>query len=433
MKTPSTKIWAQDGLTLIELLFVVAMTAVSIFVFSRFIVSTRNNMARQEAAGELLQRDMRIITNLRSGLQGAELFIANYNDLPTAPLATLHGIVYNSVINSGAPAPVTFSVWPTVINESLVDLSQDAGAVDWGNEIMYVSELNPITFTADYYEANGVGVLPWVVGNAATPTNTSAEIVSIPRFQFVYDYLSWNTGTAFAGKGLGLRMVEWRSQPYINRAAIISFQDNSWTAQGYPRLTASCDYLSSTGYTLAFAAANVTATTNCGTCFYSIIAPSTLASPITYTPNLVMYSWANVDDYDMVQSFSAHAGQTVGAVRLANGESSGKTSAPGSYSIAFNDVAPNGGFSSSSGPYVNGLQGPAGSIKVPQYALLNYGGTYPGFPAGFEISVGGAVSSREVFIRSVLMASNAGSSGGVGTFQALQETTEISIAPQNDW
>lgn len=431
MSGAGSKQSSQQGLTLVELLFLIALTTVAISVFSRFILGTRQATARQEASGELLQRGMRITTNLRSGLQAAELIIANNSDLTANALGGLHGIVYNSVVASGAPVPVSFSVWPTVVNETMIDLSQDAGASNWGNEIMYVAELNPITFTAYYNEPSGN--TPWVVGQAITPTGTSAEIVSVPRFQFVYDYLSWDTGTALAGKGMGLRLTEWRSQPYINETALFSFVDVSLTASGYPRLSASCAYLSQTGYTLAFAANNVTETTTCTTCFYPLVATSN-PSPVTYTPILPMYSWANMDDYDMVQSFAAKpmSGGGIGGVHLANGDSGGRTSAPGTYSIAFNDVAGSGGFSAASGPYVNALQGPGGALTVPQYSLLNYGGSYPGFPAGFEISVGGAVSSREIFMRVVLMASNAGTEH-VGTFQAFQETSEISIAPQNDW
>jgi hypothetical protein len=432
MRTAPGKPSSQDGLTLVELLFLIAMTTVAISVFSRFILGTRNATARQEASGELMQRGMRISTNLRSGLQGAELIIANYADNPPGGnLATLHGIVYSSVIASGAPAPVTFSCWPTVVNEGMVDLSQDAGAVDWGNEIMYVSELNPITFTAQYNEPNGN--TPWVVGPSTTPIATSAEVVSVPRYQFVYDYLSWDTGTALAGKGMALRLTEWRSQPYINYSSLFSFVDVSLSAQGYPRLSASCAYLTQSGYTLAFAAGNVTATTNCGTCFYPLVAAG-VPSPITYTPVLPMYSWANMDDYDVVQSFAAKPlpGNGLGAVHLANGDAGGRTAAPGTYSIAFNDVASSGGFSAANGPFVTGLQGPGGALTVPQYALLNYGGAHPGFPAGFEISVGGGVSSREIFMRVVLMASNAGTESN-GTFQAFQENSEISVATQNDW
>ena len=429
MRTPARGGAAQDGMTVAELMITVAMVSISIFVFSKFILSTRRASSRQEASGELLQRNLRTISNLRAGLQGCVELITNYGDSTANGMQNLHAIVANSVASAaaspgGPPRPVGFSTWPTAEVGAMVDLSQDAaGAAAWGDEIMYVAELNSISYTAYYTETGGAP--PWHVGGSSVTTTTSAEVVNLSRLQFVYDYLAWDTGTAIAGKGMGLRLVEWRSQPFINYNSLTSFVD--LTATCCPRLTSACGYLTSSSYALTFNPFNATMTSNC---FYPLTPVSAIDTPITLATNssLVMgtYSWAYLDDYDVIQSFSARPGVDIGRVFRANGGSGGQISGKSDYSVAFNTISPTTYPSTS----VLSLDGPGAGLNVPQYASMASLGT--GFPMGFEVGIAGQAGSREVFLRLVLMASNAGTYTA-GHFQALQETTEISVAPQADF
>jgi type II secretory pathway pseudopilin PulG len=424
-------------MTMIELLILTAIMSLACYSFTRFIQSTRQAAGRQDAAAELLQRNLRSVTNLRAGLQGCVELIANYGDGTGNALLPLHTMVKNSAIASaslptaalGAPAPVAFSGWPTVETANEVDMvgPTDPGATVWGNEIMYVAELNPITFTA-YYTQSGVN---WVVSVASSLTTTSAEIVTVRRFQFVYDYLSSDPHTTVPSSGQGLRLTEWRSQPVIDYSSLSSLTDSPSTYSGNsccPRLAATCAYLTSAGYTMAFEPANTTLTATCSTCFYPLTPENLVAgsgaTPITLPTTIPMYSWAYLDDYDLVQSYGAKPNVDYGRISRADGYASGQTSAPSAYSVAFNTST------TASSTSVVGLQGPGGLLSVPAYADTGYAGT--GFPAGFEVAIDGQVGSREIYMRLVLMASNMGT-GNAGIFQALPESSEISVAPQSDF
>ncbi|HTA17337.1 MAG TPA: hypothetical protein VK786_06300, partial [bacterium] len=195
-------------------------------------------------------------------------------------------------------------------------------------------------------------------------------------------------------------------------------------------------YLTSTGYTVAFNPDNVTLTSTCSSCFYPLQPESSVYSPgvpEALPTTLAMYSWAYLDDFDLVQSYGAKPGVDLGRINRANGNASGQTSAPGGYSVSLNTTG------ASTSTSVKSLQGPGTPLLVPAYAEANYampatagslGGT--GFPAGFEVAIDGADNSREIFLRLVMLASNAGTLSP-GVFQALQETSEMSVATQSDF
>jgi hypothetical protein len=238
---------------------------------------------------------------------------------------------------------------------------------------------------------------------------------------------------------MGLRLTEWRSQPLIDYTSLSSLTDSPGTYSGNvccPRLAAACQYLTSTGYTMAFNPANVTLTSACSSCFYPLQPESSVYSPgvpEAMPATLPMYSWAYLDDFDLVQSYGAKPNVDLGRINRANGNSGGQTSAPGGYSIALDTSG------TSTSTSVISLQGPGGPLQVPDYAVANYtmptsagsmGGT--GFPAGFEVAIDGADNSREIFLRVAMLASNAGTLTP-GVFQAQDETTEMSVATQSDF
>jgi prepilin-type N-terminal cleavage/methylation domain-containing protein len=439
---------AQSGMTLVEVLLVLALITIASYTFTNWINKTRQQTERQVAASEMLQRDLRTITNLRAGLQGCAELIMNYGvgDNTGDAMLPLHSLVVDSVIASTvksasnpipAPGPVGFSGWATVSVTGQVDMNGplDANAIVWGDEIMYVAELNPVTFTAYYSESGST----WSPAGVGTGTSTNAEIVSIDRLQFVYDYLTWDTRTAVAGSGEGLRLVEWRSQPVIEYSSLNGLTDTPSVYPGVstccPRLMASCQYLTSTGYTLAYNPANATLTAACSSCFYSLTPEADVANdiPISSPGDLAMGSWAYLDDFDEIASFSAKPGVNLGRIARANGGAGGQEAGSASYSIALNATG------QSTSTTVVGLQGDGVPLMVPAYAVLNYaipeslgGGGGIGFPAGFEVAVAGQANSREIYLRLVYLASNGGTYSP-GTFQALSETSEISVDPLFDF
>ncbi|HTB21294.1 MAG TPA: hypothetical protein VK914_01160 [bacterium] len=423
-------------MTFVELMVLVAILGMASYSMSRFILSTRQAASRQDAATEMLQRSLRSLSNLRAGLQGCVEILANYGDGTGDAMLPIHNMLVASVAASesltavvGPPAPVSYSAWPTVETVPQVDMSDAAGDTSWGNEIMYVAELNPITFTA-YYNYNGSA---WISG-ADLGNSSDAEVLSVMRLQFVYDYLAHDPRTLVPGSGEGLRLVEWRSQPFIDYTSLSTLTDTPGTYAGNtccPRLAAACAYLSAAGYNTAFDPTYVTQSAG-DNCFFPIVEANISGGiPENLPATFPMYSWAYLDDYDLVQSFGAKPGVMIGRVTRADGYAGGQTASPASYSVALND---NTGASSST--TVVGLQGAGGAAQVPAYAQANYvdadnlGG--PGFPSGFEVAIAGQINSREIVMHLVLMAANAGTTSP-GVFQALAQTSEISVATQSDY
>ncbi len=425
----------QEGLTMVEVMVLVALFSITLGVFTRFMFSTRQAANHEEAAGELLIRSQRIATNLRGGLQSCAELITAYGDSTGTGMLPLHQLVTASVQAAGTvgvPAPVSFTGWPTVLTAAEVDLvgPTDPGAVNWGDEIMYLSQLNPLTFTAYYTQSGAV----WVPGGSPTSTSTTAEVISVQRYQFVYDYLSLDSRSYVPGSGPGLRLTEWRSQPYVAYSSLSSLSDTPSVYTGdscCPRLTATCQYLQSAGYDLAFDPTAVTLTTDCSSCFY-LLEPGTISSgtPVAAPQSLSTSSWGYVDDYDEVQNYNVVPGVVLGRVARADGGAGGQVAGPTAYCVAFNATGVSSALS------VVGLLGGGAQMNVPAFAALNdsmpggLGG--PGFPAGFEVSVDGQYGSREIYMRLVLMALNGGNSEP-GIEQAQQTITEIAVSPNNDF
>jgi len=439
----------QGGMTFVELMVLVALLGMLSYSMSRFIISTRYAASRQDAAAEMLQRDLRSLSNLRAGLQGCVEILADYGDATGDVMKPIHTMLLDSVAASesvttvvGPPAPVAFSSWPTVETAPEVDMTDAAGDTSWGNEIMYVAELNPITFTAYYtYSAGAWSYVTSPTSSTYTNESADAEVLSVMRLQFVYDYLAKDPHSVVPGSGEGLRLVEWRSQPVIDYTSLNTLSDTPGTYSAgthgdscCPRLEAACQYLNANGYTVAFNPLDVTLSAG-EACFFPMaeanIVGTGISEPLPTT--VAMYSWAYLDDYDLIQSFGARPGVDLGRVTRADGYAGGQTASPTMYSVALND---NTGVASYTNYTVKGLQGAGSAAPVPAYAQANYtdedgfGGI--GFPAGFEVGIAGQVNSREIVMRLTLMASNAGTNSP-GVFQALAETSEISVATQADY
>ncbi|MGH7441689.1 MAG: hypothetical protein ACREKE_03330, partial [bacterium] len=400
----------EQGMTLMELTFLLLLLSMAAFIFTRFLTGTRDAVSRQDASQYMLQSEVRSVANLTSGLNTCVELLTGYGDATGAAMQDMRNLVNSSVAgapigpNTAPPAPVTFSLWPTVQNAAQAELNGplDPGNVNWGDELAYVAALNPITFTA-YYTQGGTG--NWSVSTESASTSTIAEVLSVGRYQFVYDYLAWNPQSLINGAGQGLRLTEWRSQPFVSYASLSSLTDSPQTYGATntccPRLEAACSYLSGAGYSYAFNPQNATMTASA--CFYALtdaaIGTSTPSSAPTVLPT---GSWAYLDDYDLLLTNQTKGGFDQGRVSRADGGSGGQTAASAGYSVAYNVT----GQLLGSAVSVVALQGAGTSLAVPAYAKLDdssngMGGI--GFPAGFEIEVDGQQGSREAVLSLTVM------------------------------
>jgi len=366
------------GLTLVEQLFVLAMVGFMLVPVMNYLRDTRNSLLRSENQGELLRRNVRIGSNLRTGLSTTDLLLARYSAGPD--LSDLRTRIKNSV-----PAVVAFSTAPMVENATEPKLLSPPSATSdsWGNELMYLANLNPVTFTVCY------------TGCVGAPTSsTLRDSVSVDRMQFVYIYLAQDPNARLGTlPGGGLRLVEWRSRPFISYGAISQFTDVS----GKARLTESVKYLSGAGYNLAFDKDNPTTPEDA---FYRIsptgatlatMVDNTVVAPSTFSRS----SWAYVDEYDYSMETSPPA--QIDRGRISRGAGGGQVSGPGDVMVALNTFQP----TTSATWKLDGIRLPGKAGNVPQYATGDLGTA--GFPAGFEVSVWGRPSARIVVLRRVLI------------------------------
>jgi prepilin-type N-terminal cleavage/methylation domain-containing protein len=425
----------QRGWTLPELLIAVALISLLSVVITKFISTTRLSISKQEASWVLQQRALRMVSNLRGGLEGGTELLENYPDSNQTAVLNLRswvlsGITASASVSAGVPQPVAFTLTPTVTSLDEVDMNgpSDSGASAWGNEIMYVSVCNPLTFTA-YYASSACGT-----GTCWSPVSSSAgatvaETVSIGRYQFVYDYLTW-TRAIVSGLGPVLRVAEWRSGTYIDASNLTSLQDVSCCAGATtccPRFTAACQYLYTTGNQNAF---NPVSTTS-ATCF--LVLTSTSAS-LTNESSTAMASpltncWAYLDDFDLTPSFRLDPTLQLGRIARNSGSAEGQIAGQATYSVAY-DSMPAG---LASVPSLT-LQSPSGILQVPKFgAVTSPMGTDPtGGPAGFEVGICGMAGSREIVLHLTLMASTA-SNVNPYQLQAYDVTSEISLAISPDF
>ena len=413
MRTRRASRGGQRGTTMVELMFTLAMFGLLLGVVVRFVFNGRASMTRAENASELLSRATLISANLRGGLQTTNTLLCNYA-ANTPDFSGLRGIVKASALAGNAPDPVTFSTEPTVMEVGKPDLTGPSGisSSSWGDEIMYIATLNPVTFTVVY---------------GVTGTTTPGESVSVNRVQLVYVYLSRDPASripvANMGAG-GLRLTEWRSQPMVSYEDLNAFSDNP----PYYRLTSSCAKLMTMGYSTAFDISHANDTT---TSFYRISATAALKlSPTAAPTTIAQSSWAYVDDYSYQENYKVQAGKDFG--RISRQGSSGRSSGPSTYVMAFNTLT-----TSAAHPdvAVNGLMAPGAGItglQVPAYAQTDLGGSAFGFPGGFEITVVGKPHARIFFARTVLMAvSGAYPKYGTKVYPAIERHTSLAI--DNDY
>jgi prepilin-type N-terminal cleavage/methylation domain-containing protein len=361
----------QSGLTLIELLFALAMASILLVAVTRYVAGTRAGLLKQEVNSVLTNRSARISANLRTGVGGARLLLADYGGAPDfSPYRTW---VRNSIAAKApaTPAPAAFTLPPLVSNSRSAQLGSVSVAVReaWGNELLYLANLQPVTLTVRY----------------GTHLTAVAEVLSVDRAQFVYTYPAL---VRVAGLGMGLRLVEWRSQPFALYGSL-----SESTGE---RLTKTCEALLSMGYHWAL---DADAVTEPDQAWYQIKATGDplLEADATGPPQALQSHWAYMDDFDYAADLRPRPGQDRGQVTTASGSTA--VAAPASFVLAFNTVDPD----INPTLKVRELNGPGRRLQVPAHALADRG-ALAGFPGGFEVAIVGRPAAREVVLRHVLMA-----------------------------
>lgn len=371
---------SQRGMTMVELLFVLAMSGVLLLSIVTFARDTRFSLMRSEMNNGLLTRNRIIGTNLRAALSTSDLLLPRsaghtYDDIQALVKASVGGAA-----STAAPAPVAFSMSPVIANSQEAELQPITAptAVDWGNELIFVGSLAPVAVTVCYKNCGAI------------TSATVQERVSIDRLQFVYFYLSQDPAAHVPGLlGGGLRLTEWRSQPFLDYQSLNSFAS--------PRLTGTAKAAIALGYTWAFDRAQASTP---ATAFYQVT--NSNVTPLNNTtgpPSFLAQShWTYVDEYDLNANFKPLPNVNLGRIRRRSG-SEGRIMGPANVIIALNTNQPTVNPSWKA----NKLLGPGKDIEVPAYALPDNGGA--NFPCGFEVSIWGKANARQVELRTVLMGS----------------------------
>lgn len=381
------------GLTLVELLFVMAMAGVMLVAVVNFIGRTRSGLMKQEGRSELGRRGSLISSNLRSGLRSSVLLLTR-GDFPG-----LQAIVEASLNGLSAPARVAFSQLPAIHNAVVPPLNTSAGA-DWGNQLFFISALQPVSVTVCYGICNG------------SQTSATALTVNIGRFQFGAYYLSQDRAARLPSlPGGGLRLVEWRSTPYINYADLNAYS-------GTPLLSHTVKALTTLGYSTAF---KLNSANDSNAAFYTLqgTSPWDLTGPSPPPAFFPTYAWAYLDDFDDVLEINPKPNTNRGRVIRSGGQ--GLIAGPASYMVALN-TSP----TTSASLNLNAVLGPGKRLDVPAFATPNLWGD--GYPGGFEVGIFGQPNGREVVLRTVLISvSGADPRGQPKTWPGLETLTYVSI------
>ena len=282
----------QRGYSLTELMFVAGIAGIAIASIVRFTFTSRINLSRQEVATDLYATNARIGSNLRADLGSAQVLLANYAGTSAPDMTALMALIRASVVADGAPAPVAFTMPANVATMNDPDLTGTAAAT-WGNEVMYICEITPVTFTVQ-------NVTAW--GGCTCTASTYA----VERLQFVYDYLSTKGTGTFPGLGPALRLVQWRSAPFIDYSSSLDPVNSGRSPEGLSETAAT---VLAWGYNTAV---NINAPQALTTAFYTILTASAAATaganaiPYTSAPaSIGQSSWAFLDDYDSLQTVKA--------------------------------------------------------------------------------------------------------------------------------
>lgn len=375
----------QDGTSLMELMFVLAMTAVTLTTLVRFIMRSRGDMSRVECTTALHYANHRINDNLNATMNSALVYVADYGGAPD--MSSLHTIMYNSVSASAtAPPPVTFSAQPIVQNANMPVFSPGSAsdmAPYVGNELYMEVSIAPVTFTVCLSNTTTAATITSILSSPCTGTSIGYTM-SIDRVQFVSEYLAKKPGPSMKNGLPPLRLVEWRSRPYVRYNSLSEMAQTGGTL-----MTATCQALTSLGYNLAIGD-SVSDTAQNYISFNSSAAFSGGSAPATFPEA----SWAYVDEFNLTQVYKGLS-TTATAGRVRTDRTFAGYVAPATFSFAYNSRTS----TAVPSPQVSftGASRNGGQLAVPAIAQIDRGG--PGFPGGFEVLIVGRPGAREVLVQ----------------------------------
>lgn len=354
---------SEAGLTLTELMVSLAMMSILLVSIVRFTGMSRSGLMKQEVSAELLNRSTRLSTNLRTSLGGARLLMADFGVTPD--YSSYRTWVRASIASqTDTPQPVSYTLPPKVTNARSAELAalSDSARAIWGNELLFLATMQPLTLTVQY------------------PTTATTQTLSLDRVQFVYIYPALVKQPS-GPMGQALRLVEWRSQPYVLYGSI----DES-TGQ---RLSKTCQAMAALGYTWAF---DLDQASVPSAAWYQIntSAPDPRVPHPTGPSVAPRGNWAYAEEFDSVATYRAKPGVDLGRISRHSGSS--VQTGPAGFVLASNT-----GTTAS-----EQLQGAGRTLTVPENALKDRD-SQVGFPGGFEVAIIGRPQAREVVLRHVLV------------------------------
>ncbi len=386
----------QRGTSLLEMLFVLAILGLLIGGIVKFFTDSQNAVIDTENRSDLAAISQNMDRNLRQSLLQSQRMLCDLS-LQGQPADLFDGyktrvLAGISASASAAPLPVPWGSLPKVMTEpNLVTGTSGTGtdvAAAMGNSLLFVASVAPLRLTG----------LPAIMP-AGTPSptpgaNAPLSDVVLDRYQFVYVYLSLDSSRSLPNMPGVLRLVEWRSRPYI------SYGQLSTMPQG-AKLTATAQRLAALGYSSAFNFGE----NDAAEAFYPVTAasPYFVSHTATNQTQFPEQSWAYIEEFNNTQHPDPNPLKPLGRIAR-NNFTGGVSGYPSRYSIAYNSRDPtvNPGFKVNQ--LLGGMQG---VIDLPVFANPATN-TASGFPGGFEVGIFGAAGKRELWIRTVVMAQSAG-------------------------
>lgn len=427
----------QEGLSLIEMMVTVAILGILIGVLSRFYLQSQSSMIDTENRTDLAAITEVVGINMRTGLLQDYVVLGDMTENPGVSAAQAMTIYsnYYSYLSAGvaaspsnAPLAVTNTKAPVVIDDNEITGGATSFSTYMGNSLVMIAAIQPIVLTGITDNAALSSTGTWNETGTATPL----EDVRLGREQIVAYYLATDpvrkVSNVSGRSQPALKLVEWRSQPYIDYQDIsglfltYSSSTGSYSEVGGIHLTNTVSALIALGYQYAMDPSQDDASQ----AFHLL--QSSASVPIVLTPStmgsLKEQSWAYEDEFNDTEDPNPSPLSPRHKV-VTTTHHGGVAGVPSTYSIAYNTLGANG----ASGIYTihQILGGMQGVLQVP---LIANGNSLS--PGGFETAVYGPSSNqREAYARVVYIASSGARTSNMTDQQYTGNEAVVDVAFSN--
>jgi prepilin-type N-terminal cleavage/methylation domain-containing protein len=435
----SMKTKGQEGLSLVEMMVTVAILGILIGVLSRFYLQSQSSMIDIENRTDLAAITQVVGVNMRTGLLQDYVVLGDMTENPAVNAAqamTLYSNYYSylsagvAASPSNAPLAVTNTKAPVVIDDNEITGGATSFSSYIGNSLVMIAAVQPIVLTGitDNAAISSGGV--W-----SATTATPLEDVRLGREQIVAYYLAADpvrkVSNVSGRPQPALKLVEWRSQPYVDYQDIsglfltFSSSTGSYSEVGGVHLTNTVNALIALGYLYALDPSQDDASQ----AFHLLQNSATV--PIVLTPTAVgtlkEQSWAFEDEFSDTEDPNPNPLKPRYHV-VSSTHHGGIAGVPSTYSIAYNTLGANG----ASGSYTihQILGGMQGVIQVPLICTPPNGGSL--FPGGFETAIyGPGATQREAWARMVYIASSGARTSNMTDQQYTGNEAVVDVAFSN--